>query len=82
VAEFFRGESFELPAREAEIASLKWESLESDALEAEFLGAWKRLFERFRHERINQLLQKSREHGWSPADKEEYRRLQQPADAE
>jgi len=76
VAEHFRDDALEGLAREAEAASLKWESMPAEAIEAEFSGAWVRLMDRFRHVRITLLLEKSQAQGWSAADKEEYRRLQ------
>ncbi|HVY07991.1 MAG TPA: DNA primase [Burkholderiales bacterium] len=77
IAEHFRGTGFELSFREIETASLKWESLTPEAIQAEFEAAWARLLERFRHVRITALLEKSKRESWTSAEKEEFRRLQQ-----
>ncbi|MBC8008105.1 MAG: DNA primase [Prolixibacteraceae bacterium] len=79
VAEYFRGSEFELMAHEIEAGSLKWEKLDQDALQAEFVGAWEKLVERFRHVRITLLLEKSKRQSWTSEEKEQYRRLQQGA---
>jgi hypothetical protein len=76
VAEHFRGGEFELLAHEIETGSLKWEELDQEALQAEFLGAWEKLNERFRHVRITLLLEKSKRQSWTSEEKEQYRRLQ------
>ena len=77
VAEHFRGGEFELLAFEIETGSLKWEGLDQEALEAEFVGAWEKLVDRFRHVRITLLLEKSKRQSWTSEEKEQYRRLQQ-----
>jgi len=82
VAEHFRGGELEAPVKELEVGSLRWERLEDDALETEFTGAWSRLNDRFRHIRIDLLLEKNKRHGWTPEEKEQYRRLQPRASAE
>jgi DNA primase len=82
IAEHFRGDHLEALACEIETASLKWEKLDGEALQAEFAGAWERLDERFRHARITLLLEKSKRQGWTSEDKEQFRRLQQRAAAE
>jgi hypothetical protein len=82
IAESFRGDEFEEYARSTETGSLRWEGLDAEALEAEFADAWRRLSERFRHARIAALLEKSRQQGWTPEDKEQFRRLQQSPVAE
>ena len=79
VAEHFRGSEFELLAHEIETGSLKWESLDQEALQSEFVGAWKKLIERFRHVRITLLLEKSKRQSWTPEEKEQFRRLQHGA---
>ena len=76
MAEHFRGGEFELPFREVETGSLKWENLDQAALQAEFTGAWNRLQDRFRHQRIALLLEKSTRQNWTSEEKEEFRRLQ------
>ncbi|HKB83890.1 MAG TPA: DNA primase, partial [Burkholderiales bacterium] len=40
MAEHYRGSEFELLAHEIEVGSLKWEKLDQEALQAEFIGAW------------------------------------------
>jgi DNA primase len=77
VTEYFRGSEFESIAHEIEAGSLKWEYLDSEALRAEFAGAWRKLIERFRHVRIALLLEKSKQQSWTPEEKEQFRRLQQ-----
>ena len=79
VAEHFRGSEFEFLAHEIEAGSLRWEKLDQDALQAEFVGAWEKLVERFRHVRITLLLEKSKRQSWTSEEKEQYRRLQQGA---
>ena len=79
VAEHFRGSEFEFFAHEIEAGSLRWEKLDQDALQAEFVGAWEKLVERFRHVRITLLLEKSKRQSWTSEEKEQYRRLQQGA---
>jgi DNA primase len=79
VAEHFRGSEFELLAHEIEAGSLKWEKLDHEALQAEFVGAWEKLVERFRHVRITLLLEKSKRQSWTSEEKEQFRRLQQGA---
>ncbi len=82
VAEHFRGSEFELPAHEIEAGGLKWEKLDQEALQAEFVGAWEKLIDRFRHVRITLLLEKSKRQSWTPEEKEQFRRLQQGAENE
>ena len=79
VTEHFRGSEFELLARDIETGSLKWDGLGQEALRSEFVGAWKKLIERFRHVRITLLLEKSKRQGWTPEEKEQFRRLQHGA---
>ena len=79
VSEHFRGGEFERLANEIEVGSLKWESLDQEALQAEFVGAWEKLAERFRHVRITLLLEKSKRQSWTSEEKEQFRRLQQGA---
>ena len=79
VAEHFRGSEFELLAHEIETGSLKWESMDQEALQSEFVGAWKKLVERFRHVRITLLLEKSKRQSWTSEEKEQFRRLQHGA---
>jgi DNA primase DnaG DnaB-binding len=79
VAEHFRGGEFEFLAHEMEAGSLKWEKMDQEALQAEFVGAWQGLIERFRHVRITLLLEKSKRQSWTSEEKEQYRRLQQGA---
>jgi DNA primase len=79
VAEHFRGSEFELLAHEIEAGSLKWEKLDQEALQAEFVGAWEKLVERFRHVRITLLLEKSKRQSWTSEEKDQFRRLQQGA---
>ncbi len=79
MAEHYRGSEFELLAHEIEVGSLKWEKLDQEALQAEFIGAWEKLLCRFRHVRITLLLEKSKRQSWTPEEKEQYRRLQQAA---
>ena len=79
VAEHFRGSEFELLAHEIETGSLKWESMDQEALQSEFVGAWKKLIERFRHVRITLLLEKSKRQSWTSEEKEQFRRLQHGA---
>ena len=82
VAEHFRGSEFELPAHEIEAGGLKWEKLDQEALQAEFVGAWEKLVARFRHVRITLLLEKSKRQSWTSEEKEQFRRLQQGAENE
>jgi len=77
VAEHFRGSEFEVLAQEIETGSLKWENMDQEALQSEFIGAWKKLVERFRHVRITLLLEKSKRQSWTSEEKEQFRRLQQ-----
>jgi DNA primase len=77
VAEHFRGSEFEVLAQEIETGSLKWENMDQEALQSEFVGAWKKLVERFRHVRITLLLEKSKRQSWTSEEKEQFRRLQQ-----
>jgi DNA primase len=77
VAEHFRGGEFEHLAHEIELGSLKWEELDEAALQAEFVGAWAKLMERFRNVRISLLLEKSKGQNWTSEEKDQYRRLQQ-----
>jgi hypothetical protein len=77
LSEHFRDGPLELPFREIETASLKWENLDQDALQAEFTGAWNKLLGLFRHVRITTLLEKSKRQDWTQEEKDEYRRLQQ-----
>ncbi|MEO8003330.1 MAG: DNA primase [Betaproteobacteria bacterium] len=77
LSEHFRDGPQELPFREIETASLKWENLDQDALQAEFTGAWNKLLGLFRHVRITTLLEKSKRQDWTQEEKDEYRRLQQ-----
>ncbi len=77
LSEHFRDGPLELPFREIETASLKWENLDQDALQAEFTGAWSKLLGLFRHVRITTLLEKSKRQDWTQEEKDEYRRLQQ-----
>ncbi len=77
VAEHFRGSEFELLAHEIEAGSLKWDKLDNDARQAEFVGAWHKLIDRFRHVRITLLLEKSKSQSWTSEEKEQFRRLQQ-----
>ena len=77
VAEYFRGSEFELLANEIEVGSLKWEKLEQEALHVEFVGAWGKLVDRFRHVRITLLLEKSKGQNWTTEEKEQFRLLQQ-----
>jgi DNA primase len=79
VAEHFRGGEFEFLAQEIETGSLKWEKLDQEALQAEFVGAWEKLVARFRHVRITLLLEKSKRQSWTSEEKEQFRRLQQGA---
>ena len=79
VAEHFRGSEFELLAHEIEAGSLKWDKLDNDARQAEFVGAWDKLIDRFRHVRITLLLEKSKSQSWTSEEKEQFRRLQQGA---
>jgi len=79
VAEHFRGGELELLAHEIEVGSLKWEQMDQDALQAEFVGAWEKLIERFRHVRITLLLEKSKRQSWTSEEKEQFRRLQHGA---
>ena len=79
VAEHFRGSEFELLAHEIEAGSLKWDKLDNDARQAEFVGAWNKLIDRFRHVRITLLLEKSKSQSWTSEEKEQFRRLQQGA---
>ena len=79
VAEHFRGSEFELLAHEIETGSLKWDSMDQEALQAEFVGAWGKLIERFRHVRITLLLEKSKRQSWTSEEKEQFRRLQHGA---
>ena len=76
MAEHFRGSEFELLANEMEAGSLKWEKMDQEALQAEFVGAWEKLAERFRHVRITLLLEKSKRQSWTSEEKEQFRRLQ------
>jgi hypothetical protein len=76
VAEHFRGGEFEQIAQDIETGSLKWENLDQEALQAEFVGAWAKLVERFRHVRITLLLEKSKRQSWTSEEKEQFRRLQ------
>jgi hypothetical protein len=57
MAEHFRGGEFELLVREIEAGSLKWEKLDQEALQAEFVGAWSKLLERFQRNRMTRLLE-------------------------
>jgi uncharacterized protein YnzC (UPF0291/DUF896 family) len=66
-------------AQEIETGSLKWENMDQEALQSEFIGAWKKLVERFRHVRITLLLEKSKRQSWTSEEKEQFRRLQQGA---
>jgi DNA primase len=77
VAEHFRGTEFEPLAHEIEAGSLKLENLDKEALQAEFVGAWEKLVERFRHVRMTVLLEKSKRQSWTSEEKEQFRRLQQ-----
>jgi hypothetical protein len=79
VAEHCRGSEFELLAHEIETGSLKWEKMDQEALQAEFVGAWEKLVERFRHVRITLLLEKSKRQSWTSEEKEQFRSLQQGA---
>ena len=79
MAEHFRGSEFEVLAHEIETGSLKWDSLDQEALQAEFVGAWEKLIERFRHVRITLLLEKSKRQSWTSEEKEQFRRLQHAA---
>jgi len=79
MAEHFRGSEFEFLAHEIEVGSLKWEKLDQEALRAEFVGAWEKLVDRFRHVRITLLLEKSKRQSWTSEEKEQFRRLQQGA---
>jgi DNA primase len=79
IAEHFRGGPLEALAHEVEAASVAWEErrLDTDALAADFIGAWRQILERQRNARISALLDKSRHGAWSDEDKELFRRLQQ-----
>ncbi len=79
VAEHFRDGTFAMLAREIETGSLKWEQHDQEALNTEFVGAWGKLMDRFRHVRITMLLEKSKRQSWTTEEKEQYRRLQQGA---
>ena len=79
LAEYFRGGEWEALAQEIETGSIKWAALDSDALQAEFVGAWRKLAERFRNARMTQLLEKSKKQTWTSEEKEQFRRLQQGA---
>jgi DNA primase len=79
MAEHFRGSENEFLAHEIEAGSLKWEKLDHEALQAEFVGAWEKLVDRFRHERITLLLEKSKRTSWTSEEKEQFRRLQKGA---
>ena len=80
VAEYFRGNELEKLAQEIEAGSMKWQELDDVALQAEFVGAWAKLAERFRNIRMTLLLEKSKNQTWTSEEKEQYRRLQQGAD--
>jgi DNA primase len=79
VAEYFRGNELEKLAQEIEVGSMKWQELDGDALQAEFVGAWAKLAERFRNIRMRLLLEKSKSQAWTSEEKEQFRRLQQSA---
>jgi len=79
VAEYFRGNELEKLAQEIETGSMKWHELDDVALQAEFIGAWTKLAERFRNIRMTLLLEKSKSQTWTSEEKEQFRRLQQSA---
>src|SRR3954463_14499544 len=79
VGEYFRGNELEQLAHEIEAGSIKWQELDDVALQAEFLGAWAKLAERFRNIRMTLLLEKSKSQTWTSEEKEQFRRLQQAA---
>jgi len=79
IAEHFRGSELERLAHEIEAGSMKWQDLDDDALQAEFVGAWAKLADRFRNMRMTALLEKSKSQSWTPEEKEQFRRLQQGA---
>ena len=66
-------------ARVFEASSALCRKFESEALQAEFVGAWEKLVARFRHVRITLLLEKSKRQSWTSEEKEQFRRLQQGA---
>jgi DNA primase len=79
IAEHFRGSELERLAHEIEAGSMKWQDLDDDALQAEFVGAWAKLADRFRNMRMTALLEKSKSQSWTSEEKEQFRRLQQGA---
>jgi DNA primase len=81
VMEAFRGTDLETLAQQIEAGSLLWEErkLDDAALEADFVGAWRQLLDRFRNARISALLEKSKRNGWTAEDKALYLRLQRPS---
>jgi len=79
VAEYFRGTELEKLAQEIEAGSIKWHDLDDGALQAEFVGAWAKLADRFRNIRMTVLLEKSKSQTSTSDEKEQFRRLQQSA---
>jgi hypothetical protein len=79
IGEFFRGTEFSDLFSTIEVGVLQWQErgLSSEELEAEFSGAWRQLVERIRRARINVLLEKSKQHGWSPEEQSQFVLLQQ-----
>ncbi len=83
VGEFFRGTAHSEVFTAVEAGVLRWQErgLSGDEFEAEFVGAWRQLLERIRRGRINALLEKSRQQGWSPEEQTQFILLQQEVTA-
>lgn len=80
LTEEFRGTAMEALAQEVESACMEWEgkSLDPAGLEQELTGCWRAVREQIRKVRQKKLLAMLGERPWTPDEKEQFRRLQQP----
>ncbi len=79
IGEFFRDTEYGELITEVEAGMLRWQErgLSGGEFEAEFTGAWRQLLDRIRRARINALLEKSRQGGWSAEEQAQFLLLQQ-----
>ena len=79
VGEFFRETEYGELFAAVEAGMLRWQErgLADEEFEAEFTGAWRQLLDRIRRARLNMLLQKSKQQGWTIEEQSEFLLLQQ-----
>ncbi|HTE14753.1 MAG TPA: toprim domain-containing protein, partial [Burkholderiales bacterium] len=83
IGEFFRDTAYAEMFAVVEAGTLRWQEdgLSGEALEAEFMGAWRQLLDRIRRARISAFLEKSRQGSWSAEEQSQFLLLQQEVTA-